>query len=149
MGVYLEMSHFKSHPQYYNKYWILCLIYTMCINNLITVCKTTENILFQVIVKATISSNSSILNNEIFQPLEGFHHLAEQTFQVEDFLHQEAFHSRLLSAGGVNALSRLPPNQDLVLEFWTSRTKRAGETDARLVHVKHMRSHSNYRGEAW
>lgn len=120
----------------------------MCINNLIIVCKTTENILFQVIAKANfnISSNLSILNNEIFQPLEGFHHLAQQTFQVEDFLHQEAFHSRLLSAGRVNALSRLPPNQDLMLELWT---KRAGETDARLVHVKHMRSHSNYRGEAW
>lgn len=59
----------------------------------------------------------------VFSPLEGFHHLAEQTFQVEDFLHQEAFHSCLLSAGGVNALSRLPPNQDLMLEFWRKQDK--------------------------
>lgn len=63
----------------------------------------------------------------LFLPLEGFHHLAEQTFQVEDFLHQEAFHSCLLSAGRVDALSRLPPNQDLMLEFWRNKTNRAGE----------------------
>lgn len=55
----------------------------------------------------------------VYQPLEGLHHLAQQTLQVEDFLHQEAFHRRLLPAGGVNALSRLPPHQDFMLEFWT------------------------------
>lgn len=50
-------------------------------------------------------------------PVEGLHHLAEQTLQVEDLLHQEALHRRLLPAGRVDALSRLPPDQNLVLEF--------------------------------
>lgn len=50
--------------------------------------------------------------------MEGFHHLAEQTLKVQDFLHEEAFDGRLLSAGRVDALSRLPPNQDLVFELW-------------------------------
>lgn len=62
------------------------------------------------------------VTNLVFSPpLEGFHQLAQQILQVEDLLHQEALHRRLLSAGWVNALSRLPPHQDLMLEFWKSR----------------------------
>lgn len=51
-------------------------------------------------------------------PLEGPHHLAQQTLQVEDLLHQETLDRRLLAAGRVDALSRLPPHQDFVLELW-------------------------------
>lgn len=82
--------------------------------------------------------------------MEGFHHLAEQTFQVEDFLHQEAFHSCLLSAGGVDALSRLPPDQDLMLEFWRDKQDKQSsrEKAGSLVHVKHMYSHSHDSGGA-
>lgn len=77
------------------------------------------------------------------QPLEGFHQLAQQILQVEDLLHQEAFHSRLLSAGRVNALSRLPPHQDLMLEFWKSMTPRAEEKNCSLMHLKHISTHTH------
>lgn len=53
-------------------------------------------------------------------PLEGPHQLAQQTLQVEDLLHQETLDGRLLAAGWVDALSRLPPHQDFVLELCDS-----------------------------
>lgn len=82
------------------------------------------------------------------QPLEGFHQLAQQILQVEDLLHQEAFHSRLLSAGRVNALSRLPPHQDLMLEFWKSMTPRAEEKNCSLMHLKHISTHTHTHNAA-
>lgn len=53
-------------------------------------------------------------------PLEGPHQLAQQTLQVKDLLHQETLDCRLLAASGVDALSRLPPHQNFVLELWDS-----------------------------
>lgn len=78
----------------------------------------------------------------VLQPLEGFHQLAQQILQVEDLLHQETLHRRLLSAGRVNALSRLPPHQDLMLEFWKSmrRKKKITLSNATLLcntHAQH------------
>ena len=99
-----------------------------------------SSITLELWVSVCVRRITSVPNNDIYvsvQPLEGFQHLAEQTFQGEHFLHQEAFHSCLLSAGGVNALSRLPPHQDLMLEFWTHR---AGEAHSCWMHVKHKRS---------
>lgn len=72
------------------------------------------------------------------QPLEGFHQLAQQILQVEDLLHQQAFDRRLLSAGRVDALSRLPPHQDLMLEFWKSKTPRAEENNRSGTNLKHF-----------
>lgn len=103
------------------------------------VCRKPTNCLFQ---EAEGFMNSGV----VLQPLEGLHQLAQQILQVEDLLHQETFHRRLLSAGRVDALSRLPPHQDLMLEFWKTmapRSRGGGKKSLSLMQTLLCNTHAN------